>query len=66
MNIDGKTVFSPGVNTTTAVETTLEKGVHTIELMRPQSSRFFRRESEGVFLRCTFPEGCRAGDWVQR
>jgi hypothetical protein len=66
MNIDGKTVFAPGVNTTTAVETTLEKGVHTIELMRPQSSRFFRRESEGVFLRCTFPEGCRAGDWVQR
>ncbi len=66
MYIDGKEVFRPGVNTTTPLDVTLEPGMHTIEILRPARSTFRRRPSEGMYLHCTFPDGCAAGDWVQR
>jgi len=66
MYVDGKEVFRPGINTTTPVEVAVEPGVHTIELLRPATSQFRRKPTEGMFLHCTFPGGCAAGDWTQR
>ncbi len=64
--IDNKEVFRPGVNTTTSIDATLAPGMHTIEILRPARSTYRRRPAEGIFLHCTFPDGCAAGDWVQR
>ena len=66
MYIDGREVFRPGVNTTTPLEVTLEPGMHVIEILRPARSTYRRRPTEGMYLHCTFPAGCAAGDWVQR
>ena len=63
--IDGKQFFEPGMNTTTDVEVTLEPGEHAIQLMRPAKSSYPRKSYEGMFLHCTFPDGCAAGNWVQ-
>ncbi|MGN0847203.1 MAG: glycosyl hydrolase family 28-related protein [Kiritimatiellia bacterium] len=59
--VDGRQLAEPGVSTTTEFDVTLEPGEHVLELLRPEAPRGAR---EGLFLRCTFPEGCAAGDWV--
>lgn len=66
MFIDGQRVLSPGANTLSKVEMILEPGIHTIEILRTAKTNFYRKAHEGLFLRCTFPEGCPAGNWVQR
>ena len=63
--MDGRTVARPGVNTTTGIEVVLEPGEHVLTLIRPATSTLRRTAAEGMFLRCTFPDGCAAGDWVQ-
>lgn len=63
--VDGREAARPGVNTTTPVEVLLEPGEHVLELVRPAASALRRSAQEGLFLRCTFPDGCAAGDWVQ-
>jgi hypothetical protein len=66
MFIDEQRVLSPGANTLSKVEMILEPGIHTIEILRTAKTDFYRKPHEGLFLRCTFPEGCPAGNWVQR
>lgn len=63
--VDGRTVARPGVNTTTGIEVVLEPGEHVLTLIRPATSTLRRTAAEGMFLRCTFLDGCAAGDWVQ-
>lgn len=62
--VDGRIVARPGVNTTTGIEVVLEPGEHVLTLIRPAKSTLRRTAAEGMFLRCTFPDGCAAGDWV--
>ncbi len=63
--LDGRRVVDAGVSTTTATEVVLGPGEHVLELLRPATSAYPRKAAEGMFLRCTFPKGCAAGDWVQ-
>ncbi len=63
--VDGKRLAEPGVNTSTDLEIVLAPGEHVFELLRPETSAYPRKATEGMFLHCTFPQGCSAGDWVQ-
>ena len=45
---------------------TLQPGEHRLEIVRPAAAGAHTEKDGGLFLHCTFPEGCVAGDWVQR
>jgi hypothetical protein len=64
--IDGKQVLYSGANTIAAIDAYLKPGIHTIEIFRSAKTNLRRKPNEGMFLYCTFPFGCPAGNWVQR
>ena len=64
--LDGKELIRPGASLGDAVEITLQPGEHRLEIVRPASAGAHTEKDGGLFLHCTFPEGCAAGDWVQR
>ncbi len=63
--LDGKELIRPGIGLGDAAEVTLQPGEHRLEIVRPASSGAHTEKDGGIFLHCTFPEGCVAGDWVQ-
>ena len=63
--IDGKTLAKPGVSPHVDLDAVLEPGEHVLELLRPADVVPKPGEYDGVFLHCTFPDGCAAGDWGQ-
>ena len=66
LSLDGKELIRAGASLSDAVAVTLEPGEHLFEIVRPAQSAADRTDSyKGIFLHCTFPEGCVAGDWVQ-
>ena len=63
--LDGKKLIRPGAGLGDAAAITLQPGEHRLEIVRPASSGAHAEKDGGLFLRCTFPEGCVAGDWLQ-
>ena len=64
--LDGKELIRAGASPSDAAVVTLEPGEHRFEIVRPASAAVLPAGTyEGIFLHCTFPEGCVAGDWVQ-
>ncbi len=65
MYIDGKECITQGTLWHTPMDITVEPGVHVIEIRQAADKPKDGAAGRGAFLRCTFPQGCDAGDWVQ-
>jgi hypothetical protein len=66
LTLDGKELIRAGASLSEVAVVTLEPGEHRFEIVRPASAAVLPAGTyEGIFLHCTFPEGCVAGDWVQ-